>query len=51
MGGHLVVDGIDIYSVPSMHSNILDEPAKNLSEKLRECLDRDALLAASQAEP
>jgi thioesterase domain-containing protein/acyl carrier protein len=40
--GHLAPGGIDLCHVPSMHSNILDEPGvESLSEKLRECLDRD----------
>lgn len=45
--GHLAPGGIDLCHVPSMHSNILDEPGvESLSEKLRECLNRDPAPAA-----
>jgi len=45
--GHLAPGGIDLHHVPSMHSNILDEPGvESLSVKLRDCLDRDPVPAA-----
>ena len=43
-----VAGGVDIRHIPAMHSTILDEPAiGGLSEKLRECLDRDPAPAKS----
>jgi thioesterase domain-containing protein/acyl carrier protein len=46
--GPLVAGGVDIQHIPAMHSTILDEPAiGGLSEKLRECLDRDPSPAKS----
>jgi thioesterase domain-containing protein len=46
--GDLVAGGIDVCHIPSMHMNMLEEPGvKGLSEKVRECLDRDPLPAKS----
>jgi acyl transferase domain-containing protein/thioesterase domain-containing protein/acyl carrier protein len=47
--GGLVSGGIEVHHIPSTHSNILQEPGiRILSAKLRECLDRDPTLAATE---
>jgi thioesterase domain-containing protein/acyl carrier protein len=44
--GSLVAGGIEVHHVPATHLNILQEPGvRVLSEKLRECLDRDLVVA------
>jgi acyl transferase domain-containing protein/thioesterase domain-containing protein len=44
--GGLVAGGIEVHSIPADHYNIIKEPAvRLLSEKLRECLDHDHVVA------
>ena len=46
--GDLVDGGIEVHHIPATHLNILQEPGvRVLSEKLRECLDRDAAFASA----
>lgn len=47
----LVGGGIEVHHIPSSHLSILQEPGvRILSEKLRECLDRDITVAATELE-